>query len=148
MDKMSTSSAMQLNKILSFLPEQTKEKIPNNIWNLIVNKANNNIDTKINKIEDVKEENIFPETRKYLSFIFINYLATENENQEYKQIVKNNELQYQKFLSKKYNVDDIFRKNEKINNIENEKQASSLPIQYKETFLESVIRKIKKILRV
>ena len=115
---------------------------------MIISKTNNNIDTKMNKIEDIKEENILFETKKYLSFIFMNYLSTENEKQEYKQIVKNNELQYQKFLSKKCNVDDIFRKNEKIKNIENEKQASSLPIEYKETFLEFVIRKIKKLLRV
>ncbi len=73
MNKISVDSATQLNRILSFLPEDRKQKIPPNIWKEIDQKTDGSLNTKINEVTDIKEENISQETRKYLSFIFLNY---------------------------------------------------------------------------
>lgn len=146
MNNISIQSATQLNKILSFLPENRKVKIPQNIWKIINDKTNNNIDIKINEISDIKEENILPETRKYLSFIFLNYLATKEEKEEYIKIIKNNEEQYQDFLSKKYDIDKIFEKRKLVNeNKENKEEINNLPIERKERFFEFIFNKLKKL---
>ena len=105
MNKISIEAASQLNKILSFLSEIEKKKIPEDIWNKIKDKTDNHIDTKISKVSDITEENILPETRKYLSFLFLNYLATEEEKEEYSKILENNEERYLNFLSKKYSIE-------------------------------------------
>lgn len=133
MNKISIDSATQLNKILSFLSEDINKKIPKDILKIINDKTNNNICANINEVKDIKEENILPETRKYLSFIFLNYLATEEEREEYTKIIKNNEEEYQKFLRKKYNVDNIFKKkeNSKRKKQEYKEVRSNLPIKHK-----------------
>lgn len=147
MNKMSTDSATQLNRILSFLSEDTKKKIPKDIWKEINNKTDSNFNTKINGVKDIKEENILPETRKYLSFIFLNYLATEEEKEEYTIIIKNNEEQYQKSLNQKYSVDNIFNKKEKSIKVEQEyiKERRNLPVERKERFFEFIFNKIRSL---
>ncbi len=148
MNKISIESATQLNKILCFLPEDMKKKIPKDIWKQINDKTDNNICTKINEIKDIKEENISTETRKYLSFIFINYLATEAEKEEYTKIIKNNEEQYQKTLRQKYNIDNIFNKKETLVETEQElkEQQNNLPIEHKENLFKIILNKIKSLL--
>ena len=141
MNKISIDVATQLNKILSFLPDNVKKNIPQDIWKKINDKTDNNLYTKINEVRDIKEENILPETRKYLSFIFINYLATEEERKEYTKIVKNNEEQYQKILNKKYSVDNIFKKD-----LKQEKQEQVNIIIYKEPLWKRMINKIKSLI--
>lgn len=148
MNKISKESATQLNKILSFLPEDKMRKIPEDIWKQIIDKTDNSVNTKIDDIEDITNENILLETRKYLSFIFLNYLATDEEREEYTKIVKSNEEQYQKFLNKKYNVDNIFRNKESIVTINQEHiEENNLPIECKEKFFEFILNKIKSLLK-
>ena len=142
MNEISIQSATQLNKILSFLSEDVKKKIPEIIWKKIYEKIDTHIDTKINEVSDIKEENILPETRKYLSYIFLNYLATKEEKEEYIEILKNNEEQYQGCLKKKYNTENMFRKKENLIEEEN-----YLPIIHKKNnIFRLIFDKIKKLL--
>ena len=150
MNEISVETATQLSKILAYLPDNMKKKIPNEILKKISNKTDSTIDTKINDVIDVREENILPETRKYLSFIFINYLATEEEKEEYTKIIKNNEERYQQFLSKKYDVEKIFnkRKEHSINETqEYSAERNRLPIERKENFFQFILNKIKGLLK-
>lgn len=150
MNKISVDSATQLNRILSFLPEDRKQKIPPNIWKEIKQKTDDSLNTKINEITDIKEENILQETRKYLSFIFLNYLATKEEQEEYVKIIKNNEAQYQKFLKKKYSINTIFKEKKSSSKIETEgieEKRNNLPIEYKERFFKNILNKIKSLIK-
>ena len=142
MNKISIETATQLNQILSFLPESIKIKIPIDIWKRINDKTDSEIFTKINNVSDIKIENMLPETRKYLSFIFLKYLATEEERNEYLKILKNNEKQYQNMLSKKYDIDNIFDKNIHQSNIKQEN--SNLPVERKEKLFQIILNKLRK----
>lgn len=146
MDNLSTDIATQLNKILSFLSEEQIEKIPKEIKKEIKNKSNSSMDTKINRVEDIKEENILPETRTYLSFIFLHYLATEQEKEEYTKIIKNNEEEHQKMLSKKYSIDNKFKQREKAKQIETQEKID-LPIQYQKNFFKFILDKLKSLFK-
>lgn len=149
MNKISVESASQLNKILSYLSENEREKIPEDVWKIINNKTDKNIDTKINEVSDINEKNILPETRKYLSFIFLKYLATEEEKVEYNRILKSNEEQYKIFLNKKYSIDNIFDKRENLANVkhENIEEKSNLPVVQKQKFWEIIFNKIKRLFK-
>lgn len=142
MNKISIETATQLNQILSFLPESIKIKIPIDILKRINDKTDSEIYTKINNVSDIKIENMLPETRKYLSFIFLKYLATEEERNEYLKILKNNEKQYQNMLSKKYDIDNIFDKNIHQSNIKQEN--SNLPVERKEKLFQIILNKLRK----
>jgi len=145
LDKMSIKSAIQINTILSFLPQDRKEKIPENVWNKIKDKSDNFIDTNIKEPQDIKEKNILPETKKYLSFIFLNYLSTKEEREEYIKIIKNNEEIYQKLLSEKYNKDNIFKKAKTPVNIEN--KQINLPAKIEKNFFKIILNKIKSLFK-
>lgn len=149
MNRISIEAATQLNKILSFLSEDVKQNIPQNIWQQINDKTDNNLYTKVNEIKDIKTENILPETRKYLSFVFVNYLASEEEKEEYNKIIKNNEDQYQKILNKKYSVDNLFKKKGILTEVElgYEEEKNILPIERKERFFEFILNKVKGLFR-
>ena len=140
MNNISSLSASQIYQIINFLPEEQKNKIPNNILEFIKSKSIN-VFPNINKIEDINEKNISNETRQYLSLIFLNYLASEEEKEEYIKILKNNEEQYQIYLSKKYNMDNIF--NKKKTNFKNSNNI--LPVIKKENFFEHIINLLKNL---
>ena len=144
MNEISVQSATQLNKILSFLTQEDKQKIPADMIRILEKKADT-IDTKIRKISDIDEENILPETRKYLAYIFLNYLATEEEKQEYSIILKNNERQYQNYLKKKFNPENIFDSKQK--NIKNEsiEEKQNLPVVSKKNIFQWIWEKLKRI---
>ncbi len=142
MNKMSIDAATQLNRILSFLPEDKQKEIPTDVWKIIKDKTNHSLNTRINDINDIKQENILYDTRRYLSFIFLNYLATEEEKEDYVRIIRNNEEQYQEFLRKKYSVDNLFKKRE-----DSEKEESYLPVEYKEKFFIRILNKIRRLIR-
>lgn len=144
MNEISVQSATQLNKILSFLTQEDKQKIPADMIRILEKKADT-IDTKIRKISDIDEENILPETRKYLAYIFLNYLATEEEKQEYSIILKNNERQYQNYLKKKFNPENIFGSKQK--NIKNEsiEEKQNLPVVSKKNIFQWIWEKLKRI---
>lgn len=142
MNNMSTKAAIQLDKIFSFLSEEQREKIPKEVREEIKNKTNNSLDNKINTVEDIKEGNILPETRTYLSFLFLHYLATEQEKEEYIKIIKDNEEEYQERLSKKYSVDNLFKQKEKQ---EEQQRENKLPIKYEKNFFKFILDKLKSL---
>ena len=82
-----------------------------------------------------------------MSFIFLNYLATEEEKKEYTKIIKNNEEQYQKALDHKYSIKNIFDKKEISKKIDKEyvEERKKLPVKYKERFFEFIFNKIKSL---
>lgn len=85
-----------------------------------------------------------------MSFIFLNYLATKEEQEEYVKIIKNNEAQYQKFLKKKYSIDTIFKEKKISSKIETEgieEKRNNLPIEYKEGFFKNILNKIKSLIK-
>ncbi len=145
MNEISVQSATQLNKILSFLTQEHKQKIPADMIHILEKKADTQIDTKINKISDIDEENILPETRKYLAYIFLNYLATEEEKKEYSIILKNNERQYQNYLKKKFNPENIFGSKQKNIKNENIEEKQNLPVVSKKNIFQWIWEKLKRI---
>ena len=144
MNEISVQSATQLNKILSFLTQEDKQKIPADMIRILEKKADT-IDTKIRKISDIDEENILPETRKYLAYIFLNYLATEEEKKEYSIILKNNERQYQNYLKKKFNPENIFINKQKNIKNENIEEKQNLPVVSKKNIFQWIWEKLKRI---
>lgn len=148
MNKMSSISANQLNKILSYLDEEQKKNIPLNVWEQINLKVDNSYETKIDSVDDINEKNILPETRKYLAFIFLNYLATKEEKEEYQKIIKHNEEEYQEYLREKYDVEKIFNSRKVNINIDNEIQEESTALVVKkENLFIIILNKIKRLFK-
>lgn len=116
MNKMSSRAATQLHEIILLLPNESKSKIPLSIINLLENKKIDTEEINIKSAEHINDSAILDETKKYLSYIFLNYLATEDEKKEFNHILNENELRHQIFLRNKYDIANIFGVEEKKNN--------------------------------
>lgn len=154
MNKMSSRAATQLHEIILLLPNESRSKIPLSIINLLENKKIDTEEINIKSAEHINDSAILDETKKYLAYIFLNYLATEDEKKEFNHILTENELRHQIFLRNKYDIANIFGEKEK-NPIEIEEISIETPkeevkplIKYEERkWWNKILDKIKKICR-
>lgn len=137
--------ATELLKIISFLPQEQINKISEEEILYLNQIKDNNYKTKINEVDDIKAENMMEDTKKYLAYIFINYLASPDENKEYKVIIRENEIRHQKYIAKKYDINKIFQENKKTyNTISNNK---NLVIAKEPSLLKKILDKLKKLFK-
>ncbi len=116
MNKMSSRAATQLHEIILLLPNESKSKIPLSIINLLENKKIDTEEINIKSAEHINDCAILDETKKYLAYIFLKYLATEEERKEFNHILSENEQRHQIFLRNKYDIANIFGVEEKNKN--------------------------------
>lgn len=140
MNNISPTVANELNQIITLLPKEEYSKIPQTIIDKINKKQDNSYITNINKIDDINQDKIMDETKQYLSYIFLNYLANEEEKEEYNIILKENEERYQNELKKKYDIEKVFEQRRKITTDNN-----LVIIQPEKTLIARILEKIKKI---
>lgn len=144
MDKMTKTAACQLYEIVEMLPSEEKNKIPENIISLIDERKERYI--KSDKYISIEDINLTDETKKYLGYIFLNYLANEDEKTEYRNIISENEDRYQNNLKEKYNTDNLFSKKES-KSTENHKIKAEMIVVENLKWWDKIIAKIKKLLK-
>ena len=91
-------------------------------------------EVKIDKTKSLKDQNILPETKDMIALLYYNYIALPEEKKEIIQKWNENEARYQERLRRKYNLDNVFKKeNTKENNntsmIEYKKNIFQTPCQ-------------------
>ena len=144
MDKMTKTTACQLYEIVEKLPSEEKNKIPSKIILLINEKKEGyKLSENIFSIDDIS---LTEESKKYLAYIFLNYLANEEEKKEYENIISENEKKYQEILSEKYSVENLFLKKEIKDDENTEKTIDLITIENKKWW-ESFIEKIREFFK-
>lgn len=145
MKEIDSNSAKELITILNFLPKEYFEKIPNQEIQYLKNIKNDEYSVNIQNVEDINRNNVSRETKKYLTYIFIHYLANEEEKREYEIIMKENEKRYEKELREKYNVENIFKDRKQNGNFVQEEKALKV-IDDKKLF-NKILDKIKMFIK-
>lgn len=127
--------------ILAYLDTNLLDKIPNKFLKFISEQAaDSNYDFYIDVEKDLDEQNISEESKDLLSLIYYSYIADENQKKEISKTWNENEIKYQEELSKKYNLDNIFKqKTFSTSKIENKPSQASL-VNYKKGTLFSKIK--------
>jgi len=113
MNKISSKAATQLYEIILLLPSEYKSKIPMTIMSLLQNRKIAIEEINIKSAEHINDTELLDETKKYLSYIFLNYLADEDEKKEFNHILDENEARHQALLKNKYDTTNMFRVEEK-----------------------------------
>ena len=99
-------------------------------------------EVKIDKTKILKDQNILPETKDMIALLYYNYIALPEEKKEIIQKWNENEARYQEKLRRKYNLDNVFKKeNTKENN-------STSMIEYKKNIFQRIFEKIKEIIKL
>ena len=95
------------------------------------------------------EQNISVEANSVIIALFRDYFAADTQREKLKNILEQNEMRYQEELREKYNPDNIFKKRNQENEIEeNRIQNEVALIEYKESMFRKFINKLKSIFHI
>ncbi len=134
--------------ILAFCDEEIIKKIPTQVMRKLMEIAADSEESYyIEKNKKLCEQYITEESKDLISLIFYSYIADENEKKELLDAWNKNEDVYQEKLREKYNPDNIFEKRRTTYNehaITNELAV----VEYKETLINKIINKIKKLFKI
>lgn len=149
MNKINSEIYVDISVIISMMPKEMKSKISNSFINFIENNKSKNYVSNINPKVPLREQYIRKETKEMLGIIYRDYLCNDEErinliHQEKREL---EEIETEK--REKYNLDNIFKKNN-IN--ENDKGKSTKTevsiVEYKESIIKRIIIKIKKLFHI
>lgn len=130
LDHMNVSDVSKISKkFMDFLERnKSKDYVPN-----------------LDHSKKLYEMNLKEKTKAILATIYLNYWCNDVQKEEYKKILKENEVKYQKELREKYSTDNIFKKNNIESKEESVIQDNVAIMEYKESVFKKIINKIKKI---
>ena len=97
-------------QILDMLPQESKDKIPEKIWDFIIENMDNKHEVTV---EDIHKNNLLEDTNILLAILYKQYMATEEEKKIIKAKEKIVERRKEKEAYEKYNPNDIFKKHKK-----------------------------------
>lgn len=152
----------QVLEVLRNMNEEDIKKVPEKIIELFNKNCAKNYEFKINPVISLKEQGLNNYALSLLAMLQINYWCkSDDEKIALADKFSENERKYQEELRKKYNLDNLFKKNkqetmqeenvvekQKIIPEENivEKKENSLPAKI--PWYKSLIQKIKEIFKM
>lgn len=139
------------NEILNnIVPEEYVSKIPKKFRSILMEFEDKDYVFQVDLDKDIDEQNITEKTKDLITVIYRNYWCNDEERKALDMILTENERRYQEELSKKYNPDNLFKKKEHLNNIqENNTYENNLEtslVEIKElNFFQKIFDKIKNL---
>ena len=135
----------EVNSILNLLGNEFIEKIPEDIYKMILEKRNKEYNPNYSLALPLEKQNINKKSLSVIALFDVNYWSDLERGSYLKKVFKENEIKNQNKLREKYNPDNIFKDN-KIKDV-NEKDRENNITKYKESILKRVLSKIKNIIR-
>lgn len=140
-NKIDNITCLEIYVILTEL--QLFEKLPKEIQRYIINTKSNDHIFVFEKNMPIQFQTVNKSTMVILSYLYLKYI---NENSEVKRKLldkyKNNEIQYQEELRKKYNPEDLFK-----NKKESKPEETSLVEVKKEKWYEKMFSFLRKMFK-
>ena len=138
-----SEAAVEFNIILEYTSEELKNKIPKKFLDFLQSIQSKNYKFEYDKTKKLDEQKLKPKTRGLIALVYQDYICNEAEKEEY--IKKSQKLikQIEESKREKYNPNDIF----KDKKIETDKDTTNTVeiVEYKESIIKRIIRKIKNI---
>ncbi len=124
-----------------FFSTFAKSKIPDSFIKFLKENSISGYNPKFNRKSEIKDLPINEETKSLLALVYRDYLCTEEEKQEFNNILIKNNEEYQEELRKKYNSNNIFKKKQIT-------RTNALPAKVKEnSIFKRILEQIKKIFK-
>ena len=130
-------------EILRHMSKEEQEKIPSQMIKTFEEKMDKNYIFKYDENKTFEEQELLIETKAILANIFRDYWASQEQKE--KIIAKQNydRIKAEEENREKYNPDNLFKK--KVIDENEEKQEQTGLIVYKETILQKILNKFKKL---
>lgn len=143
-------AAREMNVLLeNIVPDEYISKIPPKFRDFLKEIEDKEHIFNIDLEKEIDEQNITEKTKDLITVIYRNYWCNEEEREKIDKILTENEREYQEELRKKYNPDDIFKKQKEENNVSSENLSL---IEYKpntifekiKNFIKNIFKKLQK----
>lgn len=134
-------------EILKYVPKENVDKIPQTMLDTLNSKMDNTYNFSIDINKSFEEQELLEETKAILANIFRDYWATPYQKERIleKEKYARQKIEEEKRANCNY---DIFKKENKTENNENELN-NNLPIEVKkENFYEKIVNFLKKLFRI
>lgn len=140
----------EIDNFIELLDEYNRNKVPKKLREFFKREKDNTYTKIIDPNIPIKEQNLKEETLALIAMLNLLYWCEdEEEKQRLKKIYSDNEIKHQQKLREMYNPDDVFKtKNTEVKNELNNTNDELAVIEYKESFLNRVISKIKRFLNI
>lgn len=143
-------AAKEMNIILeNIVPNEYVLKIPQKFRDFLKEIEDEEYIFNINLERSIDEQDITEKTKDLITVIYRNYWCNEEEREKIDRILTENEREYQEELRKKYNPDDIFKKQKEVESVSSENLSL---IEYKSNtifdkikeFIKNIFKKLQK----
>lgn len=130
--------------IISYLPKEEYSKIPIKKIELFIKKSDKNYKFNINSKIGLDKQKISKDACTILITLFRDYFSTDKQKEVLENLLQQNQKKLDAENRKKYNPEDIFKKHNQENIMENQISI----IEYKEPLFKRFISKIKSIFHI
>lgn len=135
----------EVDNFIELLDEYHKNKIPKKLREFFKNEKEKKYIKNIYRNIPIKEQNLLQETLSLIAFLNLQYWCDdEEERKRLRKIYTENEKTSMKQMRLKYDVNNIFRERRK-EVIEEETKDNVAMIRYKDSLIQRIVNKIKKI---
>jgi len=143
-------AAKEMNELLSnIVPNEYVLKIPEKFRNFLKEIEDKEYIFNIDLEKSIDEQDITEKTKDLITVIYRNYWCNQEERENLDKILTQNEIEYQEELRKKYNPDDLFKKQKEVDSVSSENLSL---IEYKHNtifdkikeFIKNIFKKLQK----
>lgn len=136
----------EIEEILRYMPKIYVDKIPTKLKEFFYQARDEKHIFKYDSSKKLANQNITKKTRTLLAILKLNYWCTsEEERNRWKNKFIKNEENHQKYLSEKYNIDDLFEK--AMNDIKDNAKHMELTEYKQKGILVKILDKIKNLFK-
>lgn len=137
----------EIDEFIELLDIKDKNKIPKKLREFFKLEKDKEYIKNIDVTKSIEEQNFKEETFALIAMLNLKYICEdEEEKTRLKKIYQENENKYQAELREKYNTDNIFKRKEKQHTIKTVQKTQQVEIiEYKESILKKLIRRIKNV---
>lgn len=119
----------EIDEFLKIISPEEREKVPQKLRDIFRDEKDNNYKKVIDATVPISEQDLKEETLSIIALLNLQYWCQdENEKERLKQMYNENEQRYQEELKEKYNPDNLFKNNKKID--EQVQENVMLPMDY------------------
>ena len=130
--------------IINELEDKEKNMIPSKLRKIIHDNKLESYQSEIRIDIPLEQQQLHPDTQAFLAMLYLNYWCQdENEKRELRITLADNEEKFQKELSEKYDVYNIFKERQERTLNRNEEEIKETHVTvYKESLFKRILNKI------
>lgn len=142
-----TKCLVQLDEVLNYLSTENLKKIPEEIRNGIKEQKDKEYIWKYDESKSLKEQELARRTVAMLSYLNMEYLLNNEQREYLNKIHRINEQKLEKERQKIYNQYGLFNNKKSTTKQEDISNESVAMVEYKESILKKILKKIKNMLK-